>query len=83
MQITEQDVELLVVKYHLDNEHEYAYIMQTSGSTGKPKRIAVSYSNLHCYISQIDKLFPLNAQDRVGQYSDLTFDLSVHDIFTV
>ncbi|HDZ9323840.1 TPA: lipid A modification system glycine--protein ligase AlmE [Vibrio cholerae] len=81
VQITEQDVELLVAKYHLDNEHEYAYIMQTSGSTGKPKRIAVSYSNLHSYISQIDKLFPLNAQDRVGQYSDLTFDLSVHDIF--
>ncbi|WP_045966454.1 AMP-binding protein [Vibrio nigripulchritudo] len=59
-----------------------AYIMHTSGSTGKPKRIPISYHNLSCYLENIREAFPLETSDRVAQFSDLSFDLSIHDMFS-
>src|SRR5580658_8431 len=59
-----------------------AYLLFTSGSTGKPKGVAVSQSNAVAYMEYAAKRFGIQAGDRCSQNFDLTFDLSVHDLFT-
>jgi len=59
-----------------------AYLLFTSGSTGVPKGVAVSQSNVTAYMDYAAKRFGIRAGDRCSQNFDLTFDLSVHDLFT-
>ncbi len=59
-----------------------AYLLFTSGSTGVPKGVAVSQSNVVAYMEYAAKRFGFHAADRCSQNFDLTFDLSVHDLFT-
>jgi amino acid adenylation domain-containing protein len=59
-----------------------AYLLFTSGSTGVPKGVAVSQSNAVAYMEYAVKRFGMRAGDRCSQNFDLTFDLSVHDLFT-
>lgn len=58
-----------------------AYIMFTSGSTGSPKQIKVKDRNLLAWLKNSLDLFRPKKEDRFSQTFDLTFDLSVHDIF--
>ncbi|MDP0560815.1 MAG: AMP-binding protein [Candidatus Endonucleobacter sp. (ex Gigantidas childressi)] len=58
----------------------YAYLLFTSGTTGQPKGIAVTHQNMKAYIGNLLETYTLAATDRFSQISDLTFDLSVHDI---
>ena len=57
------------------------YLLFTSGTTGKPKGVPVSNSNLASYIDFMLKAYDFQPEDRFTQNFDLTFDLSVHDIF--
>lgn len=59
-----------------------AYLLFTSGSTGVPKGVAVSQSNAAAYMKYAAKRFGISSGDRCSQNFDLTFDLSVHDLFT-
>lgn len=59
-----------------------AYLLFTSGSTGVPKGVAVSQSNAVAYMDYAAKRFGMHGADRCSQNFDLTFDLSVHDLFT-
>jgi len=58
-----------------------AYLLFTSGSTGTPKGVPVSFANLAAYLGECRRRWPLTPEDRASQTFDLTFDLSVHDIF--
>lgn len=58
-----------------------AYLLFTSGTTGKPKGVAVSHGNATCYLDNLIKYYDFGTDDRFTQIFDLTFDLSVHDIF--
>jgi amino acid adenylation domain-containing protein len=60
---------------------ETAYIMFTSGSTGRPKGVRVQQGNVLSYLSSAQALLRLEHHDRATQLFDLTFDLSVHDLF--
>ena len=57
------------------------YLLFTSGTTGKPKGVPISHANLAAYLPAVHALVPIDATDRVLQCVDLTFDLSVHDMF--
>ncbi|WP_297811805.1 DUF4910 domain-containing protein [uncultured Helicobacter sp.] len=58
-----------------------AYLLFTSGSTGIPKGVLVSRANLTNYCQRIQSLYHFAPQDRISQFFDITFDLSMHDIF--
>lgn len=60
---------------------EYAYIMFTSGTTGEPKPVPVKRSSLEHYVQTVNAMFDFHSEDRFTQFFDLSFDLSVHDLF--
>ncbi len=58
-----------------------AYILFTSGSTGTPKGVPISHGNLAAYLGNALEALRPAPEDRFSQTFDLTFDLSVHDLF--
>lgn len=60
---------------------DIAYQMFTSGSTGEPKGVPISYGNLAHYITGIRAATGHDTGGRFSQLFDLSFDLSMHDIF--
>ena len=64
-----------------DAAGKLAYVFFTSGTTGAPKGVPISHENVFAYLRGIRTLTEVTSEDRVMQVVDLTFDLSVHDIF--
>lgn len=60
---------------------DYAYILFTSGSTGTPKGVPVRHTSVIDYVEHLESCYSIDASDRFSQTFDLTFDLSVHDMF--
>jgi amino acid adenylation domain-containing protein len=58
-----------------------AYLLFTSGTTGKPKGVPVSNRNVAGYLDFMLKTYDFQPEDRFTQNFDLSFDLSVHDLF--
>jgi amino acid adenylation domain-containing protein len=58
-----------------------AYLLFTSGTTGTPKGVPISHANVDAYLSGLSAVASIGPEDRVLQCVDLTFDLSVHDMF--
>lgn len=64
-----------------DHDNGYAYVLFTSGSTGTPKGVAIRHSNLSAYLDATFAAVSYGSTDKFSQNFDLTFDLSVHDMF--
>ena len=58
-----------------------SYIMYTSGSTGYPKGVLVSQDNLLAWLKNMSLLYCMDKGFRSSQTYDLSFDLSVADMF--
>jgi len=58
-----------------------AYLLFTSGTTGEPKGVPISHANVSSYLRYVTTRYDLDEHDRCSQAFELTFDLSVHDIF--
>lgn len=57
------------------------YILFTSGSTGTPKGVPVRHRNVAAYLEHVIPRYGLGVGSRLSQTFDLTFDLSVFDLF--
>jgi len=58
-----------------------AYLLFTSGSTGRPKGVLVGHRNVTPFIRLMARRYGVEPGDRMSQAFDLTFDLSVFDMF--
>ncbi|SOU07152.1 non-ribosomal peptide synthetase/type I polyketide synthase [Xanthomonas arboricola] len=60
---------------------DLAYVIFTSGSTGRPKGVVIDHRAAVNTVAHINRIFALEASDKVLAVSDLGFDLSVYDLF--
>ncbi|MFB1485125.1 amino acid adenylation domain-containing protein [Corallococcus sp. RDP092CA] len=58
-----------------------AYLLFTSGSSGQPKGVPITHANVLAFLGVNRERYGLTPADRVSQTFDLTFDLSVFDLF--
>lgn len=60
---------------------DLAYIIYTSGTTGEPKGVAIEHGGAVNTILDVNERLQIGADDKTIAISDLSFDLSVYDIF--
>ncbi|MCR6479407.1 non-ribosomal peptide synthase/polyketide synthase [Variovorax sp. ZS18.2.2] len=64
-----------------DDGSHLAYVIYTSGSTGTPKGVMVEHRQLSHQIAALQSLYGFGAEDRVLQFSGLSFDVAGEEIF--
>jgi amino acid adenylation domain-containing protein len=62
-------------------EDAIAYLLFTSGSTGTPKAVMVPCRSVTSFVDYMVERFQITEHDIVSQMFDLTFDVSVFDMF--
>ena len=60
---------------------QIAYLLFTSGSTGIPKGVMVAQRNVTHFLDYMVERYAISENDRLSQMFDMTFDLSVFDMF--
>jgi amino acid adenylation domain-containing protein len=60
---------------------DVAYLLFTSGSTGRPKGVGVLHRNVNAFLDSMVERYAITENDRFSNTFDLTFDLSVFDLF--
>lgn len=61
--------------------HPLAYVIHTSGSTGVPKGVEIPRDALNHYVAWIAHGVGPTPADRLSQYANIAFDLSVLEIY--
>lgn len=60
---------------------DVAYVIYTSGSTGRPKGVMVSHRAAVNFCAAYEELFRVTPDDRILQFANPAFDVSVSDFF--
>ncbi len=60
---------------------DLAYVLFTSGSTGRPKGVMIEHRSALNTVDDISERFGITRDDRVFGLAELSFDLSVYDLF--
>ncbi|MFC1641192.1 amino acid adenylation domain-containing protein [Myxococcota bacterium] len=60
---------------------QLAYILYTSGSTGQPKGVSVTHQGARAFVDWAVRTFQLDRRDCLANQAQLSFDLSVLDLF--
>lgn len=63
------------------SDNDIAYLLFTSGSTGMPKGVMVAHRNVVAFVDVMVARYGVTEEDRFSQMFDMTFDLSVFDMF--
>jgi len=63
------------------NSENLAYVIYTSGSTGKPRGVELTHRGLVNHNTAAMRLYELQAADYVLQFSSISFDIAVEEIF--
>jgi amino acid adenylation domain-containing protein len=58
-----------------------AYLIYTSGSTGQPNGVLIAHRGLVNHNLAVAEQYGLRASDRILQFSSISFDISVEEIF--
>jgi amino acid adenylation domain-containing protein len=66
-----------------DAPESEAYLLFTSGSTGTPKGVPIRHRHVSAFLEAVRGRYGLVPGSRCSQTFDLTFDLSVFDLFAV
>lgn len=61
--------------------HEIGYIIFTSGTTGTPKGAVIPRTALNHFVDWLRYSKTITSQDRIAQFSNIAFDVSVTDIY--
>ncbi|MCC3405300.1 MAG: amino acid adenylation domain-containing protein [Microcoleus sp. PH2017_10_PVI_O_A] len=70
-----ENLSLLTTPDHL------AYVIYTSGSTGNPKGVMITHRGMVHHSKAIVQEFNLRAGDRVLQFSSMSFDIIIEEVF--
>ena len=62
-------------------EQSIAYVIYTSGSTGKPRGVLLLHRGLANHNQAAVALYDLQPSDRVLQFSSISFDIAIEEIF--
>lgn len=60
---------------------DIAYLLFTSGSTGRPKGVPIRHRNVLAFLAHTVPRYEVGPGCRMSHTFDLTFDLSVYDLF--
>ena len=66
---------------HPTSSESLAYVIYTSGSTGKPRGVLLPHRGLANHNRSAVSLYDLSAEDRVLQFSSISFDIAIEEIF--
>lgn len=69
----------IIVDYKIE---DIIYVIYTSGTTGMPKGVKICRKALNKFLEWSIPTYAVNENDIWGQFSFLSFDLSIVDIFT-
>jgi aspartate racemase len=58
-----------------------AYVIYTSGSTGNPKGVKIPHRGVVNHSAAIVQMFELSQRDRVMQFSSMSFDIIVEEVY--